>query len=283
MVVADPNEGKPVAQFIVGAPLFVKKELTVKLFRPPLAGEALLTIPREIKRDCNRCGPNMNWRLEVEENDSTSAPKWVEIAATYQCRSCEGRFGAWIRWWEEDGKVVAMKFGEFPPPEIKPPKDVEKALGRKYMQFWRNGMILRNQGLGIGSLVYFRRMVEDATGELLLFIARSMEASGEPAEQVEAVKSLASGKTPFETKMKEAADLIPRSLRPGNANPFTTIFDVVSADLHTRTDEECCDLVDAISEAVALLLSGLNERLELLKRYEESVKKLEAARRVRGE
>lgn len=74
-----------------------------------------------------------------------------------------------------------------------------------------------------------------------------------------------------------------RSLRPGGANPFQTMFDVLSGGLHGDTDEECCALVDALAKSMLLIVAQLNEHIEARKEYEEAVKDIEGLRTRREE
>ena len=57
------------------------------------------------------------------------------------------------------------------------------------------------------------------------------------------------------------------------------MFEVVSDGLHARTDDECCDLVDALSESMAFLFSKLNEDIASHKTLADAVKKIEGLRK----
>jgi hypothetical protein len=109
-----------------------------------------------------------------------------------------------------------------------------------------------------------------------------MESANEPASEVERVRRLTGEKVPFARKIEDAAKIIPASLRPGGANPFHTIFGVLSDGLHGRSEPECCDLVDALTDSMALLFANLNHAIESQKTYSDAVKKVEALRRPRS-
>jgi len=273
--VADPNEGSPFARFIVNAPMYQKQEiLGLKPFKPPIPVhefEKSITLPKTIKRECGTCGGVPNWEYPYEDR---AIPELERIPAIYLCKSCGDAFGVWIQWVEENGKVICEKFGEFPKPEARLPKELETAL-RQHAEFWRKGMTMRHHNYGLGALVCFRRIVEDATGDLLELLAKAMESAKQPQAEVEAVRRLIGERAPFEDKMKLASEMIPAVLRPGGANPFNTIFAVVSAGMHGKTDSECSDLVDALADAMAVLVARLNQEIDSAKKLADAVKKIE--------
>jgi hypothetical protein len=106
-----------------------------------------------------------------------------------------------------------------------------------------------------------------------------MAEAGEPEADVSSVRRLSTAKAPFETKMEQAAKMIPRSLRPGGANPFQTMLEVVSGGLHGDTDAECCALVDALAESIVLIVARLNAHIETKRAYDQAVKDVEALRK----
>jgi hypothetical protein len=275
---SDPNEDNPMARFLVSAPLYRKTEIAEReggLDFFSQSGFFYIKFPKTVKRECVSCGAMMSWDIF---GGKPNAQEKVLSVACYRCRNCSALFQVWIKWEQSpNDKVVFEKCGQFPKFDVNPPKNLEKSLGG-YIGFWRIGMTLRHHGYGLGALVYFRRIVEGMTEALLGMLADAMEASSDPPESIREVRNLIGAKRPFEDKMELAAKMIPQHLRPVGANPFQTIFEIVSGGIHADTDETCCDLVDTLAEGMGLLFANLNTHIEERKKFTEAAKKIETLR-----
>lgn len=246
-------------------------------FGTPPAVHVAVEGPQEIRRECTACGAVLRW----VSADPLVAGVGDMTVAWFRCRNnCRSMFGVWflVSGTEKDGYTLT-KYGQLPPPERNPTKALAAALGQDYADFWRSGMTLRNNGYGIGAVAYFRRIVEGMTNDLLERLAVAMETGNDPPEEVAKIRTLKEAKVSFDKKMESAAKMIPGHLRPGNANPVQTIFDVVSESLHNHTDAESCDLVDALADAMTLLLAKLNAHIEETRALKEAVQKVERLRR----
>jgi hypothetical protein len=266
---------------MVSAPLYRPTEVATPTYREGTGGQHYIKLPETIERYCQKCDSMLTWNLNAPMG-SPRVPRAGQIGSNwYSCRNCGDPFAVWMSWNFRDEKPFITKYGEYPQPDIGVPKQLAKALGG-YEAFWRRGLTLRHHGYGIGALVYFRRIVEGITKVLLELLAAAMEAAGDPAQDVAAVRELIEAKRPFEEKMRRAAELIPAHLRPTGSNPFQTLFDIVSGGLHGDTDEECCDLVDALAGSMVVLVAKLNQHVEERKAYEEAAKKVERLRAAKG-
>jgi hypothetical protein len=266
------------ADFLVAAPLYVGVEVQVPL---SMTDNAIL-IPEVITRYCARCSAELQWDHDEPRGSADIARDNQVNGVIYACRNCRVRFNVWFFWRRVTGrvaetKVLATKVGQYPPLDIPLPKELQRALGDS-ADLWKKGLRSRHQGYGIGALAYFRRVVEDSTARLLGLLAAAMRAAGEPPSDIEAVEALIAAKAPFDTKMEQAAKMIPRSLRPGGANPFQTMFEVLSGRLHGATDADCCALVDALAKSMLLVVAKLNEHIDTQRAYDEAVKDLERLR-----
>ncbi len=167
-----------------------------------------------------------------------------------------------------------MKAGQYPKLEIKVPKEFGEALGDK-RPLYVKGMTLRHNAYGIGALTYFRRLIEDTTDEMLDLLEEAMEATGAAPEMIEALKK-AKGGSRFEDKVKIAGEVLPTNLRPKNVNPFGDLYKLLSIGLHDRTDEECCEIVDAMDDSLKFIYTQLKTHMANAKAYEGSVQKVNA-------
>jgi len=74
--------------------------------------------------------------------------------------------------------------------------------------------------------------------------------------------------------VKIAAEVMPTHLRPGGANPFGDLYELLSIGLHDLTDEQCCDIVDAMDKSLKFIYTQLKIHAEDARAYEQAVKSI---------
>jgi hypothetical protein len=168
-------------------------------------------------------------------------------------------------------QVSVTKCGQYPKLEVNVPQAFERALGSR-VALYRKGMTSRHAGYGIGALTYFRRLIEETTDEMLDLLEEALVAAGE-AEALKKLKATRAG-IHFDQKVKLAADILPTHLRPGGINPFGDLYELLSIGLHGLSDEECCDAVDAMDEALKFIYTRLKTHAEEAKGYVAAVRKI---------
>lgn len=234
---------------------------------------AVRIVPKTVSMPCSVCPVEItNWDIDegIHTNIGTQSAK-------YRCRNC-GRNSVEIFYFAGyvNGQIVLEKVGRFPKPEINPPKQLAKALGDN-LDLYRNGMTLRQHNYGLGALVYFRRLVEETTDELLDLLDAAVREAGGDAK---ALKIIADARTAtaFEDKVKVAAGALPAHLRIGGANPLHLLYDLLSEGIHGKTDEECVAIVDDMDQVLRYLFIELKAHTEERKTYAEGLKGLFARR-----
>ena len=118
------------------------------------------------------------------------------------------------------------------------PAALVKQLEKEDLDFYEKAVRLRNHGLGIASLAYLRRVIENRTNDILDVlseIAASHEFAGEELAKIEDAKT----SKRFDDKISYAAKLMPPHLRPGGENPIDKLHDLASDGLHSKSEEEC--------------------------------------------
>jgi hypothetical protein len=191
----------------------------------------------------------------------------------YKCRNCDDAvFSVWIMWYQPN--VTVVKAGQHPKPEITIPKEFGDALGDK-RPLYVKGMTMRHNNYGIGALTYFRRVIEDTTDEMLDLLETAMVDTQADPDAIETLRAARTG-TRFEEKVKIAGEVMPQHLRPGGINPFGNLYALLSIGLHDRTDEECCEIVDAMDESIKFIYTRLKTHMEASKAYESSTQKVGA-------
>lgn len=233
-----------------------------------------MPVPKELRRHCSICAGVQTWRWY----GIPGSAEWMHIGVNeidYQCRNCSKEvFQVWILIWLNEGRIFVQKVGQWPKLGITLPADFDKALGQKKPLYFK-GMTSRHQGYGIGALTYFRRLIEDTTDEMLNLLERAMIETGAGSEAIEALQE-AKGGIRFEDKVKIAAATMPAHLRPGGVNPFGDLYELLSIGLHDLNDDECCDIVDAMDQALKFIYTQLKTHAEDAKAYEAAVKSINA-------
>jgi hypothetical protein len=191
--------------------------------------------------------------------DSSAEPKRT-IRVTfvhYSCRHCGATSKIYaLRVTTPGGPtstVQVMKFGE-DPPAIGPTPRALKALLDDEWSLFLQGRKSELAGLGIGALVYYRRVVEHVWQRVLarLIEVARLDGSG---ERVTALTT-AQAEPKFTRSIEAAKGFVPTSLYVDGHNPFQALYDACGDGLHEYTDAECI----ARSRMIRLVLTRFTER-----------------------
>lgn len=257
--------------FLVSAPLYRAQAFKDFSVRQHQSGTYQVSAPPLVDRECPTCGLT-KWKFAMGAYAAEVSERTLDHLS-YVCKNCEKHhFDVWIIWWRAGAGPTFVKAGQYPKLEVSIPKEFEKALGDK-RSLYIKGMTSRHAGYGIGALTYFRRVIEDTTDEMLALLEDAMKATNADAAAIETLQKARGGKR-FEEKVKIAAEVMPAHLRPGGINPFGDLYELVSIGLHDLTDEECCDIVDAMDRSLKFIYTQLKTHAEDAKAYEQAVKKI---------
>jgi len=196
--------------------------------------------PGTISRDCRECGKETTWKDGGNLANSTGSFK----LPFYQCVNCQGDSVYFLIVELKNG--AAMKAGQFPMQSARVPSSIEKRLGAS-ADFYRKALTCRNEGFGLATVAYFRRVVEDKTNELIDVVADAAEAHSVSAPEVAKIRA-AKGERTYEDKLKVAAQAIPEVLKPHGANPFQAMYDILSIGIHTQSEGDCLQIADDTRE-----------------------------------
>lgn len=157
-----------------------------------------------------------------------------------------------------DNKII--KIGQFPSvadlviPEIVKYKSV---LGNKYKEFSKS-IGLFAHGIGIGSFVYLRRIIENLVFDKYTQIADKLDISKEDFEHLK-----------FDMKLETIKDYLPDIL-VNNKN----VYSIVSKGIHELSEDECRQMFPYIRAGIELILDDLlaeKERKEKEKIFEKYI------------
>jgi len=178
---------------------------------------------------------------------------------TYLCSNCQTTekifsISAVV---EKEGtpQGLCYKFGEFPTYGPPIPSKLMKLIGPDRDIFLK-GRRCENQGLGIGSFIYYRRVVENQKNRILQEIIKVSKKIGAPQENINILED-AIKETQFTKALDMAKGSIPESLLINGHSPILLLHSALSEGVHALSDEECLDL----ASSVRIVLGELSERL----------------------
>ena len=169
------------------------------------------------------------------------------------------------------------KFGELP--TYGPPiaSKLMKLIGPDRDEFLK-GRRCENQGLGVGSFIYYRRVVENQKDRILGEIIKVSKKLGASKTNLETLEK-AVKETQFTKALDMVKDSIPESLLINGHSPIKLLHSALSEGVHALSDEECLELAGS----VRIVLGELSERLsQALKDEAELTKALSTLMNKKG-
>ena len=184
--------------------------------------------------------------------------KWSRIFLHYSCANCRTHskiFAIMARWNTELDEGQAVKVGEWPPFGPKVSARVLSILGENKDLFLM-GRRAEIQGLGIGALAYYRKVIENQKDHIIDEIIRVVNKTHSPEYQIEKLKS-----AKMEKGFKEAVELIsdamPQALLINGYNPLALLDQAISKGSYVHYDTDALKLATALRR----ILSELAERV----------------------
>jgi hypothetical protein len=234
--------------------------------------------PESISRTCAGCGKETTWRRVGDVRDLYGIMSELGYIATYQCVLCQkDDVSIVVRIAERDAQagyatLKVQKIGEFPPPSIEIPRDLEKRLGDS-AGLYKNALICRNANFGVGALAYIRRVIEDKTNELIEVIAAQADSYGTDSKVVVAIRAAKDEKMTFDQRLQLASEAMPSTLKPDGANPLAALYGLLSDGLHAKSEEDCIRIVDEIRDVFEYVFARLRAEIEDRNKVMSKVKK----------
>lgn len=198
--------------------------------------------------------------------------KWSRVFLHYSCANCRSHskiFAIMVRWNSDVDEGEAVKVGEWPPFGPKVSALVKSALGtnRELFQMGRRAEI---QGLGIGALAYYRRVIENQKDHIIDEIIRIVRRTNSPEPQIEKLKSAKKEKT-FKKAVEIISDAIPQVLLINGYNPLALLEQAVAKVAYVQKDDDALRLAAAIRKILTELAERLVKALEDQSELDEAV------------
>ncbi len=265
--------------------------------KPPLTAEDFVTkwplytpfdfheykSPDRISFHCSRCSKETTWTVSFRREER------LLFFVEYQCTLCGGENLSIVyriskrvpkAYMGPTGQETmhlsaqVQKIGQFPPLSIDIPKSLEKSLGPEGTALYKKALINRNEGYGLGSITYIRRVVEDRTDELIEVAAQLAETHGIDPGIVAKIRAVKNERATYEEKLRIAATVLPDSLVVDGANPLGVLYGLVSQGVHDLSEKQCIDVADETKSVFEFTFTHLRAETKVRHDFVDKVKRL---------
>ena len=198
--------------------------------------------------------------------------KWTRIFLHYSCANCRTHskiFAIMARWNTDIDEGEAIKVGEWPPFGPKVSARVISILGESKDLFLM-GRRSEIQGLGIGALAYYRKVIENQKDHLIDEIIRVVRRTGSPGPQIEKLKS-AKMEDKFKGAVELISDALPQTLLINGYNPLALLEQAISKGSYVNNDRDALKLATALRKILSELAERVVRALEDQTDLEEAV------------
>jgi hypothetical protein len=176
--------------------------------------------------------------------------------------------------WFGQGKASFFKVGQWPELEETVSETLVNALTPEDLKMYKNALRLRNFNLGIASMAYMRRVVENRMNDMLDVLHEAARAHNAPAEVLARHEEIKKDRR-FSVKVDYAGDLLPPNLRPaGHPNPIAVLHELTSEGLHTKSDAECVDIFDECRQTFEYVFGKMRIEAEEALAFVKGIAKL---------
>ncbi|MDJ0984050.1 MAG: hypothetical protein QNJ26_00805 [Desulfobacterales bacterium] len=189
--------------------------------------------------------------------------KWSRIFLHYSCANCRTHskiFAIMARWNADHDEGEAIKVGEWPPfgPKVSP--RVISILGENKDLFLM-GRRSEIQGLGIGALAYYKRVIRNQKVHIFDEIIRVMRRSGSSDSKIEKLKSAKKEKH-FKDAVALISDAMPQALLINGYNPLALLDQAISKGSYVHNDADALKLATALRRILSELAERVSRALE---------------------
>src|SRR5260370_18777863 len=142
-------------------------------------------VPQFLELNCPNCKKEQIWETpQTNLAAQYNGDKRGFAQKTYKCRNCGISWVTYYFHWKtnEGEQSTFFKVGQYPELEETVSAPLEKALDEDDLSFYEKALRLRNVGLGIASLAYMRRVIENRMNDMLDILHESPHNHGAPTQ-----------------------------------------------------------------------------------------------------
>jgi hypothetical protein len=198
--------------------------------------------------------------------------KWSRVFLHYTCSNCRCRskiFAIMARWNAVADEGEAVKIGEWPPFGPQVSARVTSIVGQSNALFLM-GCRAEMQGLGIGAMLYYRKVVENQKNQIIDEIIRVGRRAHSSEPQIEKLKAARSEKE-IKKAVEIISDAIPQVLLINGYNPLALLEQALTKGSYVQKDHDALRLAAAIRKILTELAECMARVLEDQSDLEEAV------------
>lgn len=154
--------------------------------------------------------------------------------------------------------LKARKFGEFPPFGPPIPARIYKLI-KDDRELFLVGRRAENQGMGIGSFAYYRRVVENQKNRIFDEIIKAVNKLNKDHEIIYDLER-AKEEIQFTKSVEKIKHGLPEILMIEGENPLLLLHNALSRGVHSLSDEECL----SFAKSIRAILIELSDRLDMV-------------------
>jgi hypothetical protein len=189
--------------------------------------------------------------------------KWTRLFLHYSCSNCRCRskiFAIMARWNTVADEGEAVKVGEWPP--FGPPLSAgATSIAGHNKALFLMGHRAEMQGLGIGAMVYYRKVIENQKNHIIDEIIRVGRRTHTSEPQIEKLKA-ARGEKDFKKAVEIISDAIPQELLMNGYNPLALLEQALTKGSAVEKDHDALRLATAIRKILTELAERIVRALE---------------------
>ncbi len=265
--VKEETEYQPIAEFLESTPpnqVIHISDLSEWKRNQYRAYKGMRTPEIQLHCDHEKCNGVRFFRCVSGHKQQLKSDDYSFFYVTYVCSNCQRvrktfSLAAKLNS-DEQPQGECYKFGEMPPfgPPISP--KLIKLIGPDRNEFLK-GRRCENQGLGVGTFTYYRRVVENQKDRILGEIIKVSKKIGATEDTINKLEA-AIKETQFSKALHIAKDAMPESLLINGHSPILLLHSALSKGVHELTDEQCLELASSIRVVLGELSDKLSQALK---------------------
>ena len=269
---SSPLQDKTFAEFLQTTPPEVADEVADLVYN----AQRLYLAEPPLQLHCSVCD-GVRW---FDKNECSLYPeqgRWKDGILAYLCRNCKKvikRYALTVHAVAGKQSGKAYKFGEFPQFGDPLPTRIFTLVGPD-KELFLQGRRSENRGFGIGSLTYYRRVVEEQWERIVIEIRKVAEKVGASPQIISTLNDVAKH-TQFGRAVDSVKPAVPQVLLINGHNPLTLLHTALSEAVHDKSDQECLEIAQDIRTVLAELAERIGQALKDTAELKSAVARLQS-------
>lgn len=167
--------------------------------------------------------------------------------------------------------IFVEKVGAIPEIVIVPNKIITNYFDKESNNWYFKGINALNKNFGVGSLAYFRKIIEK---ELIHIVESIKLLPDSHSSEIEKLLVEHSKSPKVSTIYDNIFQYLPSSLKSLGVNPIKLLYNQTSEGLHSLTEKECFEKADKILKLLEFVIKKINEERSEIKELKETIKGL---------